>query len=65
MRYPTDQQTEQPTDTASYRGALSHLKMDTAEDKAEKIRYSFLLTANYQMPMYTLNAEIIDIIDRK
>ena len=23
---PTDQQTDQPTDTASYRGALSHLK---------------------------------------
>ena len=27
MRYPTDQQTDQPTDTASYRGPLSHLKM--------------------------------------
>ena len=26
MRYPTNQPTDQPTDTASYRGALSHLK---------------------------------------
>ena len=26
MRYPTDQPTNRPTDTASYRGALSHLK---------------------------------------
>ena len=26
MRYPTDRPTNQPTDTASYRGALAHLK---------------------------------------
>ena len=29
MRYPTDQQTDQPTDTAIYRGVLSHLKTST------------------------------------
>ena len=27
MRYPTNQPTDQLTDTASYRGALSHLKI--------------------------------------
>ena len=26
MRYPTDRPTDRQTDTASYRGALSHLK---------------------------------------
>ena len=26
VRYPTDRQTDRPTDTDSYRGALSHLK---------------------------------------
>ena len=26
MRYPTDRPTNRPTDTVSYRGALSHLK---------------------------------------
>ena len=31
MRYPTDRPTDQPTDTASYRGALSHLKRKSYE----------------------------------
>ena len=36
MRYPTDRPTDRPTDTASYRGALSHLK-----NKNKKQKHSF------------------------
>ena len=49
MRYPTDRPTNWPTDTASYRGALSHLKRPAARAKTVGLALIILLPTLFSL----------------
>ena len=60
---PTDQLTDRPTDTASYKGALSHLKWEKnlVTSQAEQIvmlavkvtKFTTFITAKWQMTFFS------------
>ena len=69
MRYPTDQPTDRltdrPTDTASYRGALSHLKRPAARAKTVGLALIILLPTLFSLTKNLVQKNIEAQIWRK